>query len=85
MIRTEGELDNLTEEERFARASEGIAEILRYQREHPLPREKRVSGHTSSDWQTEAFGMFAGSELFEDAVRNGEVWRNADRPIDEGK
>lgn len=82
MTLTDEELDNLTDEERKELAAKALAPILERIRKSPLPRDKRVSGRTSPDWRKQAFGIFAGSETFEESVRHGEAWRNTERPKD---
>ncbi len=78
MTLTDEELDKLTDEERKELAAKALAPILEKIRQNPVPRERAVSGRTSPEWLTEAFGMFAGSETFEESVRHGEAWRNAE-------
>ncbi len=41
-----------------------------------------VSGRTTPDFLDRYVGMFAEDPTFEDAVRLGREWRNADRPED---
>ena len=75
---TDEEIDQLTDAERYERASIAVAELLRKQAENPLPIEQRRSGRTSPEWLQMASGIFAGSETFEEAVKHGEAWRNAE-------
>lgn len=72
-LSTGKEADNLVE----LRAT--IAAIRQHNREQGRP-EDAVSGQTSPDWLSQANGLFKDSEMFEEAVRSGEAWRDADRP-----
>ena len=65
--------------ERFAELDATIADIRRQNRAHGRPADA-VSGRTAPDWLERAVGLFENSEAFEEAVRYGEAWRNADRP-----
>ena len=49
-----------------------------------LKREQGiVSGRTSPDFLEEFAGIFANDPTFPEAVRLGQEWRYADRPLDE--
>lgn len=75
---TDEQIDALTDDERKERAARAIAPILAEIRANPAPIEQQRSGRTSPEWLKEAFGIFAGSEAFEEAVKYGEAWRRAE-------
>jgi hypothetical protein len=42
-----------------------------------------VTGTTQPAWLDSVFGIFSDDPTFDEAVRLGEEWRSANRPVDE--
>ena len=81
MITSNAKIETAPDTDPFAETRAIIAAIQAHNKEHGT-LAGAVSGWTAPDWLENAVGLFEGSAEFEEAVRYGEAWRNADRPKD---
>ena len=81
MIASNEKTETAPDTDPFAETRAIIAAIQARNKEYGLPAGA-VSERTAPDWLEHAVGLFEGSAEFEEAVRYGEAWRNADRPKD---